>query len=386
MIGAMWELTRRSLFHSAGISPEDIRTVDDLKYVPVTEKEELRAAGPYGAVAEGVDLSSCGRCRTSGSTGKPFDTYLNRYDRWRRRLLGLRRLLDMGFRPQDRLCILCDPTQLPSRRFRTECLSPLLPLETQVQTLQKMQPTLLKAWPSSLRALFHYTDYHLGDYIRPRAVITSGEVCDGSLRKRIQDTLGAETFSFYAAGELGMIASECRAHEGLHVNADQLIFECLKNGEPAEIGEEGVVVLTSLFAFTMPFIRYRLGDICTISKEYCSCGSSFPLIQGPVGKQEDEIRMPDGKVLSVSAVLNITLRPFDGIDRYRLIQETPTDFVLQVAFMKYPGTETLSEIKKRMIEALGKPVSLEVQVLDFIRDEEELKFSRFISKVPEFDL
>lgn len=374
----------RSLFHSVDLSPEDIRTVDDLKYIPVTTKEDLRAAG-LDRISKGVHLSSCYTKRTSGSMGKPFETCLTRREQWTRRLLGFRRLLDIGFRPQDRVCIISDPTTLPGLRYRTKCISALLPAEEQIQVLQKMQPTLLKAMPSYLRVLLHHVDYRLNDFIRPRALITSGEACSNLLKERIQANADVDMFSFYGAGESGPIASECIAHEGLHVNADQLILECLKNGESAEPGEQGVVVFTSLYGYATPYIRYGLGDICTLSTRYCSCGSKLPLMEPPVGRPDEVIRLPNGKVLSVSAIVNLTLRPFHGIDQFRLIREGPYDFVLEVVFRERPEVEVLSEIRARMGECLGSPASLDLQIVDFIEEKAGRKYRRFISKIPNAD-
>lgn len=373
----------RSRFQSVGLHPEDIRTVGDLKYIPVTKKEDLRAAGLDRILAKGVNLASCRRRRTNGSMGKPFDTYLNPHEQWIRRLLGFRRLIDIGFRPQDRVCILYDPTQLPARRYRTKCLSPLLPVQQQVQELQGIQPTVLKAWPSSLQALLHHVDYRLNEFIRPRALVTSGEICTKWLKKKIQAHMDVEMFNFYSAGEFGPIASECRAHEGLHLNADHLVLECCRNGRPVQTDESGFAVLTSLYAYTMPLIRYQLGDICTLTDRQCSCGSNLPLIEAPIGRQDEVIRMPNGKVVSVAAVVNITLRPFEGIDQFLLIQESPYDFLLRIVFTLRPAEEVLSEIRTRMVECLGKPASLDIQVVDFIRWNRGSKYKTFVSMVPQ---
>lgn len=375
----------RSLFRSVDLSPEDIRTVDDLRHIPVTTKEDLRAAG-LGRISKGIRLASCYTKRTSGSMGKPFATCLTRREQWTRRLLGLRRLLDIGFRPQDRVCFIGDPTSLLGLRYRTKCISAILPAEEQIQALQKIKPTLLMTMPSYLRVLLHHIDYRLNDFIRPRALITSGEACSNSLKERIQADTDTEMFNFYAAGESGPIASECIAHEGLHVNADHLILECMKNGKSAEPGEQGVVVFTSLYGYATPYIRYSLGDICALSTRYCSCGSKLLLMEPPIGRPDEVIGLPNGKVLSVSAIVNITLRPFHGIDQFRLIREGPYDFVLKLVFRERPEVGVLSEIRSRMGECLGSPARLDVQIVDFIEEEAGRKYRRFISKIPNTDL
>jgi len=149
------------------------------------------------------------------------------------------------------------------------------------------------------------------------------------------------------------------------------------------MGKAGVTVITSLNAFTMPLIRYNLGDICKFVEKTCSCGSSFPLIEPPLGRSDDLIRLPNGMVLAPNGLFFI-LRSFNGIDQFRIIQESSDRFVLQIVFRENPQNETLSKIRSRIIEFLDGSVRLDIQVEDFIQDE-KLKFRAFISNLPKSD-
>ncbi|HKZ39794.1 MAG TPA: hypothetical protein VJ044_02465, partial [Candidatus Hodarchaeales archaeon] len=86
----------RSLFSSVGLTPDDITTVENLKYIPITTKDDLRAEGVERIVSKGVKLSSCITEDTSGSTGKPFTIYFARDEDKIRRLIHFRALLSMG--------------------------------------------------------------------------------------------------------------------------------------------------------------------------------------------------------------------------------------------------------------------------------------------------
>ncbi len=379
----------RSLFSSVGLSPEDIRTVEDLKHIPITTKDDLRNAGLENIVAKGVELSSCELLRTSGSTGKPFTTYFNRREGRTRWLLHFRALLSVGFRPWDRLALL-GPEQPHRIRlhqrlgfYQSSNVSPFISIENQIQSLQQLRPTLFWAYPTILRAVLHKVDYRLRNFIRPRILITSSEVFDDDIKRRILADLDIEMFNFYGAIETGRIAAECTAHEGLHVHADHVILECLENEWTAEMGKAGATVITALNAFTMPLIRYNLGDICRFVEKTCSCGSSFPLIEPPLGRREDLIRLPNGKVLSPHGFFFI-LRGFHGIDQFRIIQESFDHFVIQILFKENPQDDTLSKVRSRTMEYLGEPVRLDIQLVDFIQ-EEKRKFRRFISKIHQSD-
>jgi phenylacetate-CoA ligase len=380
----------RSLFRSAGISPDDIQSIEDLKHVPITTKDDLRAAGQNHLIARGIDLSSCHVTRTSGTTGKPFMLYHTPSESLVRHLLGFRAHLAIGLRWRDRLCVLGDdaphPTPLHHRLgvYRVDYVPVRLPLEEQIRQLRRARPTILRAWPNRLRSVLHQLDGRLSEVIWPRMLITSAEVCDEPLRKKVQADLGVEMFNFYSASESGLMASECTTHEGLHLHADHCILECLQeDGRPADPDTPGVAVLTSLHGFTMPFIRYRLGDICTRISKPCSCGSAFPLIGPPLGRQEDLVRLKSGRLLSAMG-LGLIIQEFDGIDHYRFIQEGLDHLVLQLVFPKAPGEELLSELQTRILAYLREPVKLEIQLVDFI-PEERRKFRKFISKLPQGD-
>ena len=368
----------RELFASVGLSAGDIRMTDDLHQIPVSRKEDLVAAGYDKLLVQGTDMDACSVSRTSGSMGKPFSTYFDVRESMTRRLLGVSRLIDAGLRPQDRVCVVCDPVQLSDSRFRTRCVPVALPAEEQIELLQQTQPTVLKAWPSGIRVLMHRAEPRLGRYIQPRIVAVSGEECDEELRSVIESDLKAEVFSFYAAGEFGPIASECRAHQGLHVNADQLIVECLGDGEN---GGSGEIVITSLFAFTMPYIRYRIGDTGLLEEGQCSCGCGFPRLTSVHGRKSTIIRLPEGRIRSVSAVVNRALRPFPTLLRFRLIQEALDRFVLQVSFLEPVTEETLADIKRRMLECLGGQVTVEIAVVDAFEEVGTYKFANFVSRL-----
>jgi phenylacetate-CoA ligase len=141
-----------------------------------------------------------------------------------------------------------------------------------------------------------------------------------------------------------------------------------------------VVVLTCLNAFAMPILRYRLGDICTLLEKTCTCGSVFPLISAPQGRDRDMLRLPSGKLLSPMG-LHLILEGFPGIDQFRFIQESPGHIVLQLVMQQDLPLYARSQVSTRLLEYLQEPVQVDVQGVDFIR-EDARKFNTFISKLP----
>jgi len=375
----------RSLFQSVGLLPEDIRTAKDLQRIPMTTKDDLRTAGVERITAKGIELAACQVAYTSGTTGKPFAIYLTRADLKARQLVEFRTLLSVGFRPQDRLTVL-GPVHPHVMRlhqrlgfYRSVNISPALSLDHQIELLKRSRPTILWAYPTVLRALLHRVNYRLDAVARPRMLITSAETCDDLLEAGIQGSFKMERLNFYGANEVGRIAAECLAHEGLHVNADHVILECVNPKHPAESGASREAVVTSLTALAQPFIRYRLGDVCTYTEKSCSCGSPFPLISSPLGRVDDVLKLPSGKIVSVWP-LTFILRKMDRLEQYRIIQESAEHLVVELLFRGDPNDDALVQVRSRIMEQLGEPVRVDIQCVDDIRNDTS-KVRSFVSKL-----
>lgn len=375
----------RALFESAGIAPGDINTTADLHHIPITTKEDLRSAGLDRIISRGIDPSACLMIPTSGSTGKPFLTYLSRNDWQARRLIEFRTLLAIGFNPRDRLAVL-GPVRRHERRLHQRLgfydsinISPFLPPEEQLRILREFQPSILWVYPTVLKALLQRIDYRLSLFARPRILISSAEAFDQVMAKHIRADLDLALFDFYGSNELGRIAAECPAHEGLHVNADHVVLECLDDNHAVAPGRPGSAVITTLNTFAQPFIRYHLGDVCTAFGTTCSCGCALPLIDHPLGRKTEVIRLPSGNTRSPWGV-DYILREVEGIDQFRLIQADLNCFQLQMVFRTPPQSSSVSSVQSRLLEYLGEPVNLEMQIVDSIQQEHS-KFRAFVSKI-----
>jgi phenylacetate-CoA ligase len=293
--------------------------------------------------------------------------------------------LAAGFRPWDRFTTLGRDIHLPVHfyhrlgLYRRNVIPIRLPIELQIQRLREFQPTIINTWPSALRALMHHFKYPLRDLVNPKLIFCSSEVFDDILRERLENELDAELLNLYAAHECAQIALECPAHEGLHLQADQVILESLDNGEQVGFGHQGVAVITSLYSFAMPFIRYSLGDLVVLSDKKCSCGSSFPLMGHPIGRVNDLAKLPSGKVVSPQGFSQI-LQGFKGIEQWRMIQETESHFVLKLVMRHETGGEFLRSLLDQFLEYLGETVRVDIEMVDCI-EKERLKFRHFVSNI-----
>ena len=138
--------------------------------------------------------------------------------------------------------------------------------------------------------------------IAPRTVFSTADVLDQNSRQLIESAFDVRVTDLYGAYEFGHIAWECPQHAGYHVNTESVVLELLKDGRPASPGEAGEVVATSLNSYAMPFLRYRLGDLCSPSHRPCPCGRGLPLLELVQGRSNDAIRLPDGRVVTSHVV------------------------------------------------------------------------------------
>jgi len=374
----------RTLYGGAGFEPGDLRNLDDFRRLPVVTKQQLRQAGQQNIVSRDFDWKHRRTLWTSGTTGEPFQVVLSGREQATRSLVDFRCLLAMGFRARDRLVVVGPLQERPPAfherlgLYRACSISGgLAPLE-QLRRLAESKPDLLWCYPTALAALLSL-EPQLRRVVQPRLLIVSSEVLEPALRRKAEETLGVAMFRSYGAMELGRIAAECTAHGGLHVNADHVLFEILSGDRPAEPGEPGVTIVTTLNQHSMPFIRYRLGDLCAWTGRQCSCGCTLPLIHPPEGRSDDLLRFAGGVVMSPLR-LAYRLKRLREIERYRIVQESKELVRVLVIPSEAWSEASAASLAQEMAGLLPRGVYVQVEVVNHIDDTGQ-KFKAFVSRV-----
>lgn len=350
----------RSRFEKAGIGPGSIRTLDDLGRIPLTSKDDLRAAGPEAVLARGTDPATCVPYLTSGTTGKSLVVLASPAEARARSLIELRGLWTTGLlRPRERIAVL-GPVHWGPRHFyqrlgvfRRDYISPQVPVEEQIARLERLRPDVLWAYPSVLMAIVERLEGRLSAAVRPRALVTSAEGITAELAAAVRSDLDIQWFNFYGAAETGRIAWECRAHAGLHVNADRLLLELSRApGKPAR------TVVTVLDSRTMPILRYDLGDDTDPIDGDCPCGLPFPRIEAPRGRIPGLLRLPGARSISSWALRSI-VRDHPGVDQYQMRQKA-LDHVVVHLVLERSAPDPAGALKRRLRPHLGPSVRLDV--------------------------
>lgn len=191
-----------------------------------------------------------------------------------------------------------------------------------LKKLPRYQPTLMMGHAYSLYLFAQFVEKQPRAHkFRIKGIISTAMILYPWQRETIERVFDCKIFERYGCEEVSLIASECEAHVGMHINTDSLIVEFLKDdGQPAAAGEEASVVVTDLINCGMPVIRYKIGDKAVFTDQACPCGRASTLITKVTGRDADFIVTPDGKIISgISLTENFSLK-IPGVEQMQIEQ------------------------------------------------------------------
>ena len=366
-----------------GISPQDIKSLDDLKYLPFTTADDLRENYPFPFLS--VPMKDVIRIHaSSGTTGKRKILAYTKNDVEVWKMMMARCFEIAGLTEEDRVQIAVGyglwtagvGFQLGCEHFGATAL-PIGPgnLEIHLQFLQDLKPTCLCS-TASMALLLSEEVKKMGlnpEDISLKKAIFGAEPHTPKMRKRIEQILGLED-SFDIPGMTELYGPgtglECLAHSGIHYFADIFILEIINPDtlEPVEDGEIGEMVVTTLRKEAAPLIRYRTRDLSRKIPGQCPCGLRLPRHDKIVGRSDDMIifrgvniyptqlaeileRIPE-----VSSEYQIELSRKDGLDHMKL----------KVERAEYVSKDIDENLKKTISDLLRKKllVRIEVELVD----------------------
>ncbi|RJP79144.1 MAG: phenylacetate--CoA ligase family protein [Candidatus Zixiibacteriota bacterium] len=377
----------RQLYESAGFTPDQLRTPEDLLRVPPTRKAVFQQADPDSVIARGYHREALIRRRTSGSTGSPLNVYYTPEDRIYRTLIHLRILFHNGMGWRDLMAHISDSRHATDERYSFQKLG-FLPKEfvyaadspeDQLQALEAVRPAVIYGYASSLALLAGEVEKRGGSPLRPRRIFTTGELLNPSDRVRIERAFGVQVRDIYGLVEGGDVAWQCPAGDGYHLNVDSFYIEVDAGGRPAGPGEAGRLVITNLHSRAMPFIRYEIGDVLTPPQdEPCPCGCTFPRLQVIQGRADDWLHSADGQKVSP---LIFVVASIPGVMQYRMVQEAYDQ--LRVEILPGPGysEETLNQVGIHVREVMGPGLTIETVRVEAIPKDPSGKMRRVISRI-----
>jgi phenylacetate-CoA ligase len=368
----------KSKFKAAGITPTDISTLEDITKIPVVTKEEIKAVFPDGIVVPGFSERNCRVERTSGTSGSILKILFD-YKAWNRlEAVALRDYFAHGIRPWHKFCIVCSSPA----EYESVSASPFSRTvgvlekdsESLARDIRTINPHIIGAHPATLVGLCKAIEKDDITGIAPGIVLIGGEVAYPAWREYIETTLKTPTINKYGAAEMNSVAWEC-SHGNMHVDADSVIVEFVKEGEPVAPGERGEVVVTNLWNVAMPFIRYRLGDLAVPSDELCSCGRGLPLIKELEGRFDDVIVLPSGELVPCTRISSL-FHSTPQVSEFGIIQDNPSHVVVKIVPQNGFTQEVENTLRNRIQIVLGSSVDIDIKVVDYLERDKRSKFKR----------
>jgi phenylacetate-CoA ligase len=361
----------RKLYEQAGISPDHIRTVEDIQRVPTVEKSMMRDIQrkepfPYGD-ALCVDLEEVTEFRqTSGTTGQPVyqaDTWQD-WEWWAECWSFI--LWAQGYRPTDRVFIPFGYNvfvafwagHYAAEKIGCEVVpGGVLDTKARILKIQELRPTAMMGTPTYILTMAETAKDRMG--LDPSRMSIRKITCAGepgasipSTKKRMEDSWGAKVYDHAGATEIGAWSFECQHQPGgMHVNEAMFLVEIqdLETGRIIdEPGRPGKMIVTALDRYAQPCVRFDSKDIIEWADEPCPCGRTLRLIQGGVVGRADDITKVKGVLLAPSAIEEVVRRIPDLGNEYEVIVEKighGDRISLKVEIM--PGAEE----RRRNIEA-----------------------------------
>jgi phenylacetate-CoA ligase len=276
---------------------------------------------------------------SSGSTGTPLALRLDRRARWRRRRqFGLFFLRHgwLPWRSSVSVKVVSDPSaRLGSGALdrtvlaRRAVVSVLDPPERQFESLRRADPEILHGLPSALEQIALRAEAAGWRPSRLRRIFTASEALPPPLRELLERALGAPVIDSYAASE-ALVGWECAHRRGIHVLGGNVVLEVLgDDGEPAEPGDVGHVVITTLDNRAMPLLRYAIGDLAIAPRvEACPCGRRGLLIPRVLGRRVPLFEVDDDFVSPWGMIAR--MYELRGIGQFQLVQEAPNRLAVLV--------------------------------------------------------
>ena len=385
----------RKRFDEAGIGPSSFHGLQDLTRIPLTSRSELQLFSDKDFEEQGLNIEDLVTTTTSGATGEPLSVRRTQMEQILVSAFRARAIARFGARPWHRRLgvVYCpDDTTVElsrTRRLTAALAGPLVrkrihclwPHQRIIDEMLEFRPQVLGGFPSILTDLaMEISDRDFFNEA-PLFVVTGAEKLSEGQRDAISQAFRAPVRDTYGAVESRLIASECPETGNYHLCEDAIVAEVLRNGRTVQPGEDGEMVVTALYSYAMPIIRYRLGDLVTKGPTPCPCGSPFSSISSIRGRILDSIVAVDGTRIHASIVDQHLRELAPWVRRYQVIQERLDYLTIRTLPFSTPVDQEVARLEKKLTAAVGHGITVKVLLEKRFPPGDTGKFRLYLSRV-----
>jgi len=362
------------LFDAHGLKPSCIKSLDDLRRIPFTTKQDLRDTYPFGIAS--VPLEKCVRLHSSsGTTGNPTVVLHSQRDLQQWANAVARCLWMVGCRPDDVFQNTSGYGMFTGGlgfQYGAELLGMLTVPAAAGNTLRQLKffkdfkTTVVHAIPSYAARLYEVMCEQGIDPRRDlslRTLVIGAEPHSEDTRKRIEEMLGVKAYNSFGMSEMcgPGVAFECKEQNGLHIWEDYYIVEIVNPDtlEPVPDGEVGELVLTTINREAMPLLRYRTRDLTRILPGDCPCGRHHKRLDRMKGRSDDMIILKGVNIFPIQ--IETILMQF---------KELASDYLITLETLEDNDYMTVEvELSDMFIDDYSALQKLEKEITRQLRDE-----------------
>ncbi len=381
----------RRRFDACGFAPGDLRTLEDIVALPILTKDDIRDALSK-SFSDGYSVSNSVHKRTGGSTGVPLHNYIDYRAASAKRAAVERHNAWAGWTPGTKVASVWGDTDKP-RDWKLRLRNALTDRSVYLDTLmfdddhiERFLRAVRQYQPSVLMGHAH-SAYRLAEYISKvgayqasfDSVVTTAMVLTPSERSVIERAFHTRVFDRYGCEELSIVASECPAHDGLHVFAEGLLVEIL--GETPD--RPGKLVITDLLNHAMPLIRYEIGDFASSASGSCACGRTLPRLRRIEGRTADFLFRPDRVPVFGISILDTFVIHIAGFKQVQIVQERYDHLHFLIVRDTAYSESSLVALAKSVAQIFGDRMTFDVSFVDSIPLTARGKYRFSICKIPD---
>lgn len=361
--------------------------------LPILTRQELQQAAPALADIEAPEtMGDIRPFSTSGSTGEPVMVRRNELAVLVPSYMRDRLYRWHGFDTNSRIAEIgakrdaAWPDGLTSGPWSSagpdgakHTLSVFTPIEQQLDWLRRVRPRYLMTLAMNLFELAEAAG-PAGREIGIEAAMATGSALLPQTRELVAEHFGASVIETYGSQEVGLIAIPCPESGLMHVCADHLIVEVLDDrGEPVKPGATGRVVLTALYNYVTPLLRYELGDLVETADAPCACGRTLPAIRRVIGRIRKALAFSDGTRVRPHAII-IAAGDADVLPakQFQIVQVAAEAFEIRFVPIDVERKPDVEAIRRRFREMVHPAIEVSLLPVREIARATSGKYEDFI--------
>jgi phenylacetate-CoA ligase len=395
----------KEVFNNAGITPDSIKSIEDLSLLPVLTRDLLLERNE-DLISSTYSKSELNKSYTGGTTGRVAMMYLDQESYNMKLAIEWRNESWMGKKPCDRTMYFWPNTMDfdEIETFRAKIKNRYILGQKMVNAgisdpaiyrnfynfMTKFKPRFIKAFPAALYGFTRYIDENDLPVPKIEAIMSTAELLYDYQRLEFEQVFNCPVYNMYGSRETGNNACECSSREGLHLSLESAVVEFVdQNSRKVEYGQEGEMLITDLTNYGMPFIRYQINDFGVPLEGVCSCGRELPLIGSITGRLQDFIYDPSGVRHSGNIFLiydTMSMEQGVEIGQIQYIQKSLTHFHVRIKNPPSPPGKLYEGITRWIRKILDERIEVSFEIVDEIPKEKSGKTRYVICEIDPKDV